>query len=215
VTRLAIFDCDGTLVDSQAHVCDVMEQVFRTYNLPVPSRNEIRRTVGLSLSKAISYLSDNIEDQILHSLVSEYKTRFKALRDNGVLQEPLYDGIRDLLSSIKSEGWLLAIATGKSSRGLKACLEHHKLQDLFVSLQTADQNPSKPNTQMLEAILFEAGVERQEAVMVGDTIFDIFMARDAGLRAIGVAWGYHSPKELLDAGAEVIADNAGHLKELL
>ena len=214
MTRLAIFDCDGTLVDSQAYVCDVMEQVFRTYNLPVP-RNEIRRTVGLSLSKAISYLSDNIEDQILHGLVSEYKTRFKALRDNGVLQEPLYDGIRDLLSSIKSEGWLLAIATGKSSRGLKACLEHHKLQDLFVSLQTADQNPSKPNTQMLEAILFEAGVERQEAVMVGDTIFDIFMARDAGVRAIGVAWGYHSPKELLDAGAEVIADNAGHLKELL
>ena len=132
-----------------------------------------------------------------------------------MIHEPPYDGMPELLATLKRDGWLLAVATGKSDRGLKACLDQHGLTDMFVSLQTADRHPSKPHTQMLVTALFEAGAAPHEAVMIGDTTFDILMARDAGVRAMGVAWGYHAPEELTHAGAEAVAEDPQHLGELL
>lgn len=213
--RLAVFDCDGTLVDGQAHVCDTMEQAFVDAGLEVPDRNEIRRSVGLSLPVALRHLVPGIDDALNAQLVTAYKEGFFARRQRGAIHEPLYDGMRELLTSLSQAGWLLAVATGKSDRGLKACLEQHGLVDMFISLQTSDRHPSKPHTQMLEAALFEAGVGADEAVMIGDTTFDILMARDAGVRAMGVAWGYHAPEELTQAGAEAVAADPLHLEQLL
>lgn len=214
-SRLAVFDCDGTLVDGQAEVCDVMEAAFAEAGLPPPSRNTVRRSVGLSLNAAMRQLAPDAVEEMQHHAVECYRRIYRARRMDGRLSEPLYPGIAQLLHNLHSDGWLLAVATGKSERGLKACLETHGILDLFVSLQTADHHPSKPNPAMLEAALLESGVSPAEAVMIGDTTFDILMANDAGVRALGVEWGYHEAHELRAAGAAAVASDPAHLERLL
>lgn len=213
--KLAVFDCDGTLVDGQADICDVMEQAFERAGLQKPNRNEVRRIVGLSLPVAIRNLAPELgEDDVSH-VVEFYKSSYFARRQEGLLHEPLYDGMRELLDRLRDDGWLLAVATGKSDRGLEAVLAAHNLRDHFVSLQTADRHPSKPHPAMLEACLFEAGAQPAHAVMIGDTTFDIVMAREANIRSVGVSWGYHDPAELTEAGAIGVADTMEQLKQLL
>ena len=107
------------------------------------------------------------------------------------------------------------MATGKSQRGLEHCLAVHGLSGHFVTLQTADFHPSKPHPAMLEAALEEALATPAEAVMIGDTCYDIEMAQAAGVRAIGVDWGYHEAADLIDAGAEAVARSPGELREIL
>lgn len=213
--KLAVFDCDGTLVDGQAMVCDSMEAAFARADLPSPDRNEVRRMVGLSLPVAVQYLAPEVDEAKAREVVEFYKSGFREKRMQGLIEEPLYDGIRELLVKLHSDGWLLAVATGKSDRGLRGCLEMHGIFDLFVSLQTADRHPSKPHPAMLEAALFEAGVGPTDAVMIGDTSFDTIMAQQAGVRALGVAWGYHEPGELLSNGAAAVADTVADLEALL
>jgi phosphoglycolate phosphatase len=215
VTRLAIFDCDGTLVDGQADVLWAMRRAFEKARLTPPAPERVRQLVGLSLPVAIRELAPEAEDGLQRDLVELYKASFRARREEGLLSEPLYDGIAELLHALHGAGWSLAVATGKSDRGLTACLAEHGLTDLFVSLQTADRHPSKPHPAMLEAALFEARAQAGDAVMIGDTSFDMQMARAARVRAVGVAWGYHGADELLASGAELVARDVAHLQEAL
>ena len=214
-TRLAVFDCDGTLVDSSADVVISMEQAFERAGLTAPDGNIVRRMVGLSLPVAVRELAPDAEDEQHREVVEFYKSIFRGRREEGLLREPLYDGIADLLHALHADGWALAVATGKSDRGLIACLEGHGLKDLFVSLQTADRHPSKPHPAMLEAALFEASAQPSDAVMIGDTTFDIHMAGAANVRALGVAWGYHGPEELMQAGAQGVAQTVAELEAML
>ena len=212
--RLAVFDCDGTLVDGQAAVCEAMEAAFAAAGLSAPARGQIRRIVGLSLPVAIRHLAPEQEDR--HGeLVDGYRQAFFALREQGRVDEPLFDGIRDLVGALHAAGWKLGVATGKSDRGVRGCLTGHGIVDLFCTLQTADRHPSKPHPSMLEQAIAEALAQPETTVMIGDTAYDIEMARAAGVRAIGVAWGYHAAEELLAAGAEAVAQDAAHLEELL
>ncbi len=215
VQKLAVFDCDGTLVDGQADICDTMESAFERAKLPQPSRNDVRRIVGLSLPVAVRRLAPEVDEDDVKNVVEFYKAAYFARREEGLLHEPLYDGILELLGTLRDAGWQLAVATGKSDRGLEAVLAAHNIRDHFVSLQTADRHPSKPHPAMLEAALFEAGAQPANAVMIGDTTFDIIMAREANIRSIGVAWGYHEPQELSDAGAESVAAHVAELERLL
>lgn len=215
MTRLAVFDCDGTLVDGQAAVCDAMDAAFAAAGLTLPDRNQVRRIVGLSLPQAVRVLAPDAEADRQAAVVDAYKAAFRATREQGLLEEPLFEGIAPLLHSLRANGWQLAVATGKSDRGLAACLAAHGIGDMFVSLQTADRHPSKPHPAMLEAALFEAAAQPGDAVMIGDTTFDIEMARAAGVRPIGVAWGYHAPAELIAAGAEAVAATCAELEGLL
>ena len=214
MTRLAIFDCDGTLVDSQATICDAMEHTFAGAGLAAPDRAAVRRIVGLSLPQAMRALLPDSDDAHHHALADAYKASFHQLRLEGRVDERLYDGIAQMLATMAADGWLLGVATGKSDRGLKLVLHHHGLAHHFVTLQTADRHPSKPHPSMIEAAMAEAGVEAADTVMIGDTSFDIVMARNAGVRAIGVAWGYHDPAELVAAGAEAVARTAAELAAL-
>lgn len=215
MTKLAVFDCDGTLVDSQADILWAMARAFELARLPLPDPNHVRRMVGLSLPIAIRELAPEAEHRQQQDIIENYKTAFRNRREEGLLEEPLYNGIPELLRALHNNGWSLAVATGKSQRGLTACLTSHGLIDLFVSLQTADNNPSKPHPAMLEAALFEAGAQAKDAVMIGDTSFDMQMASAARVRAIGVTWGYHSPDELEATGADAIAQTVVELGELL
>ncbi|MGB3808221.1 MAG: HAD-IA family hydrolase [Erythrobacter sp.] len=215
MTKLAVFDCDGTLVDGQADVLWAMARAFEKAHLPAPDPAQVRRLVGLSLPVAIRELAPGEDERTQRDLIEFYKSSFRARREEGMLDEPLFDGIADLLRALAADGWQLAVATGKSDRGLAACLATHEIADLFVSLQTADRHPSKPHPAMLEAALFEAGVEVGDAVMIGDTMFDMQMAVAAHVRAVGVAWGYHEPGELLASGAAMVAHDIAALREEL
>lgn len=214
--KLAVFDCDGTLIDSQINIIRAMASSFQRHGLAPPDPHATRRIVGLSLVEAMQALLPDAEPALHTSLADDYKTAFQRLRaDRALDAEPLYPGIADLLAALDARGWLLAVATGKSDRGLKLALEHHGIHHLFVSLQTADRHPSKPHPSMLRAALAEAGAQAREAVMIGDTVFDIAMGEAAGVRGIGVDWGYHDADELLSAGAAHVARDADHLLALL
>ncbi len=215
MTRLAVFDCDGTLVDGQADVCWAMERAFARAGLPAPDNHAVRRIVGLSLPAAVRSLAPALSEEQNRAVTEFYRSSFRARREEGLLDEPLYDGIADLLRALHAGGWQLAVATGKSDRGLAACLAAHGIADLFGSLQTADRHPSKPHPAMLEAALFETGASREEAVMIGDTSFDMIMARSIGVAGIGVGWGYHGAAELLASGAGRVVETAAELAAAL
>jgi phosphoglycolate phosphatase len=213
--RLAVFDCDGTLVDGQAAVCDAMTAAFADCGLVAPPGHTVRRIVGLSLPVAMRHLAPDADAATHDRLVAAYKQAFSRARSEGRVAEPLYEGMGALLAALHTGGWQLGVATGKSDRGLTGCLTHHAILDLFVTLQTADRHPSKPHPAMLEAAMAEAGARPSETAMIGDTAYDIEMARAAGCRALGVAWGYHAPEELRAAGAEAVARTAEELGEIL
>jgi phosphoglycolate phosphatase len=213
--KLAVFDCDGTLVDGQADVCWAMERAFTRAGLAAPDNQAVRRIVGLSLPAAVRALAPALAEDKVAAVTEFYRSSYRARREEGLLDEPLFEGIAALLRNLRSAGWQLAVATGKSDRGLAACLATHGIADLFVSLQTADRHPSKPHPAMLEAALFEADAQPHQAVMIGDTSFDMLMARSAGVRAVGVSWGYHAPHELLASGAASVANNMAQLAEAL
>ena len=213
--RVAIFDCDGTLIDGQASICEAMEAAFAAHDLPAPPRNEIRRAVGLSLPQAIGRLLPEADRDTRLELTEAYKDAFRGAREEGRIVQPLVPGIAGLLDALDAAGWLMAVATGMSDRGLAHCLAENGLTDRFVSLQTADRHPSKPDPSMIAQILSETGAEAQDAVMIGDTSFDMLMAGNAGARGIGVAWGYHAPAELLASGAQTVAETPQELQEAL
>lgn len=205
--KLVVFDCDGTLVDSQHSIVQSMEFAFAKYGLAPPTREAIRRIVGLPLYDAIAHLAPGQDDVMVRNLQAGYSEEWHRMRATGDLDEPLYPGTLDAISRLSKEGWLLGVATGKSYKGLVATLTHFGIIDQFVTLQTSDKvSRGKPFPDMLLAALNEAGVNAQEAVMVGDTTYDIEMSVNAGVRAIGVNWGYHDAHELLARGADCVID---------
>ena len=213
--KLAVFDCDGTLVDGQASICAAMERAFAEAALPAPDRHQVRRIVGLNLPQAVRRLAPEAVPEQHERAVIAYTAAFREAREAGELQEPLFAGIAPLLADLESAGWQLGVATGKSLRGLSHCLATHGLTARFCTLQTADHHPSKPHPAMLEAALAETATDRALAVMIGDTAYDMAMARAAGVRAIGVEWGYHDAHELRAAGADFVAATPADLKEYL
>ena len=215
MTRLAVFDCDGTLIDSQISICLAMEAAFGCSGIAIPPRANIRRIVGLSLVEAVAQLIPDADAALHTHIAAEYKSAFWRLRGDGLIDEPLFDGIADLLYTLRDDGWLLGVATGKSDRGLALALDHHGLTDHFVTLQTADRHPSKPHPSMVATAMAEAGTDPANTVVIGDTSFDIAMALNAGTRAVGVAWGYHDTVDLVRAGAHAIARRPADLTELL
>lgn len=202
MNKLAIFDCDGTLVDSGATIRVALEQAFAVHGLACPPIEVSRKVIGLSLMESMARLAPDGDHA---GLTQSYKDAFFAMRGAGKVDEPLFDGIVELLDTLDADGWLLAVATGKSDRGLRHCLESHGLAGRFVTLQTADRNPSKPHPGMALAAMAEAGAEPRRTILVGDTGWDMGCARGAGVGAIGAGWGYHEIDELTAGGAHTVA----------
>ena len=193
--RLAVFDCDGTLVDGQAAVCEAMEAAFAAAGLSAPARGQIRRIVGLSLPVAIRHLAPEQEDR--HGeLVDGYRQAFFALREQGRVDEPLFDGIRDLVGALHAAGWKLGVATGKSRRGLDRQLQTLSLAPRFHASRCADEGFPKPHPEMLHKLMDELGTSPERTLMIGDTTHDLQMADNAGVGAIALACGAHAVADL-------------------
>ncbi len=212
--RLAVFDCDGTLVDGQADICGAMDTAFGALGLVPPPGHQTRAIVGLSLPEAMRQLHPAGDAAQQDALCAHYREAYRARRVAGQLTEPLYDGIVELIETLHGDGWLLGVATGKSDRGLRHCLASHGLEDRFVTLQTADRHPSKPHPAMALAAMAEAGAAPGETVFIGDTGWDMGCARAARVGAIGVGWGYHAHEDLVADGAHGVAMEPGDVKLL-
>lgn len=202
MTKLAIFDCDGTLVDSGGTIHRALRSTFDAHGLDCPPRMVTKKVIGLSLDEAFALL---VPDGDHPALSRTYKDAFFAMRSQGVVEEPLYDGIADALGAFRRAGWALGVATGKSRRGLDHCLAAHGIAGHFVTLQTADNHPSKPHPSMVLAAMAEAASSAAMTVFIGDTAWDMGSALAADCGAIGAGWGYHDESELRDAGAHDVA----------
>lgn len=213
--RLAVFDCDGTLVDSQHSIIDAMFEACDRHDYARPTALAVTRVVGLPLVDAVVRLVPELDPVGAEEMCETYKAAFFQMRQNGSVREPLFPGVLNTLDELESHGWLLGIATGKAYRGLKATLGHHGILDRFVTHQTADRAHGKPHPDMMLKAMAETGVEAQNTIMIGDTTFDVEMAVSAGTRAIGVAWGYHERDELIEAGAFTVVDNGPALTAAL
>jgi len=199
--RLVIFDVDGTLVDSQEMIVAAFTYAYQGLDLPVPPRDRMLSFVGRSLELIFPELSPELDATAHAALAQGYRNAYMTLRQEGGSNatSPFFDGARAALDTLKAQDWtVLAVATGKSKRGLDKLIEGYGLEGYFMSQQVADFHPSKPHPAMVQACLSETGVDPARTVMVGDTTFDIDMGRAAGVKTIGVSWGYH-PVETLQA----------------
>ena len=214
---LVIFDIDGTLVDSRKVISECMSAAFAQQGLIAPSYDETRKIVGLSLLEAVDRLApkDLAHDDLL-ALVEAYKNEFISRRHAGRLDEPLYEGAIELLAGLKSANWNIGVATGKSRRGLDAIIETHGFGEYFDCHFCADDGPGKPHPHMVQANLDTLGRPAGSAVMIGDTSFDMIMAKAAGVSAYGVDWGFHTEAEIRSGGADdmfsTMADLSSGLK---
>ncbi len=214
--RLVIFDVDGTLVDSQADILAAMAQAYAAVDLPVPPRDTVLGVVGLSLDVIFPLLVPELSEAAHTRMEQAYKAAYMEMRARAgvAASSPLYPGALETLRELqKLPEVLLGVATGKSKRGLDKLIEGHALDGLFITRQVADFHPSKPHPSMILQAMNEAGVAPAETVMVGDTSFDMEMAQAAGVRGIGVSWGYHSRARL--AAADHLIDDYAELRPLL
>ncbi len=213
--RLALFDCDGTLVDSQHRIFASMAAAFAERGHTAPDPAGVRSVVGLSLVEAVGRLLPDMVLAEQEATAESYKKAFFGFRQRGEHEEPLYPGVIEALDRLNDAGFILGVATGKSRRGLDAVLDMHGLAGRFVTLQTADRSPGKPNPAMVLQAMAEVGVDPADTVMIGDTVFDIHMGRNAGVASIGVGWGYHEIAELEQAGAVSVARDFSELADLV
>ncbi len=213
---LLMFDCDGTIVDSQNVIVTAMAQAFVDHGFAAPDRPSILSGVGLSIAVALKNLLPNEADRTIESVAQSYRNACFALRTQGPSVEPLYADAADTIRRLSQRSnVLIGVATGKSQRGVARLIGENAFEGCFATIQTADDAPSKPHPAMLEQAMNETGAERSGTVMIGDTVFDMEMARAAGVQGIGVSWGYHDRSSLEGAGAEMIIDRFTQLDEAL
>lgn len=212
--QLLVFDVDGTIVDSQAIIVEAQRRAFAACGLPAPTRERSLSIVGLSLIEAFTALVGTTGP--VERLADEYKGAFQALRRDPAWAEPLFPGLEAMIAELsRRDDVVLGIATGKSRRGVAYLVERHGWAGVFATVQTADDAPSKPDPAMLLQAMTETGIAPGRTTMLGDTTFDMAMSRAAGVRAIGVTWGYHPTPALREAGAATLISGIAELPPLL
>lgn len=203
-----MFDMDGTLIDTHGLIAEQMASAFAVAGFAAPEPAAVQHVIGLSLPVAIGRLAGTDDSTVIDRLVTSYKDHYRGSLAREPGREGLYPGAREAVERLHARaGNLLGIATGKGLAGVNRILAQHAIADRFVTLQTPDHNPSKPHPGMLLRAMSETGAAPHEVVMIGDTSFDMELAKSAGARAIAVGWGYHEREALLQAGADILIES--------
>lgn len=204
---LAVFDVDGTLVDSRAVIYRAAVEGAAAVGLPEPTYDAVRKIVGLTLHEALRELEPGLQDAELADFVAAFQQSFRRMHAEPGFTEPLYQGAAETLDRLRRDGWRVAMATGKSRRGVETIVRMHGWADVFCSTHCADDGPGKPHPAMLLAALRATGTSAEGAVMIGDTAHDMRMAVAARVRPQGVSWGFHTVDEVLEGGAVHVAQD--------
>ena len=213
--KLAVFDVDGTLIDSEYTIVRAMTEAWRRSDLGIPMPQDLRRIIGLSLADACAALIPWAPRSTQRALADAYTEAWRSFSFLPESIDPLFPGVVEALDALEGDDWILGIATGKSRRGLMSVLEGNDLMGRFITMQTADDNPGKPHPAMLLRAAAAVGASLSRVVMVGDTAFDMQMAIAAKAKPVGVAWGYHPIEDLREAGAELILETFDDLPDIL
>lgn len=214
--NLIIFDCDGTIVDSQHLIVAAMDRAFALHGIAILPRAKTLSIVGLSLNEAVTRLIPGADASAVAAIAQSYKDAFGELRRDPANHEPMYPGALEAIRALSQRSdTVLGVATGKSRRGVAALFDRMDLHPYFVTIQTADTHPSKPHPSMIRTAIEEAGASAATTVMIGDTHFDMEMACRAEVAALGVAWGYHPVAELKAKGAHAIATHYDEIPGLV
>ncbi len=213
--KLAVWDVDGTLIDSRQVIFDTAKAVYAEMGTSEPSYDEVRQIVGLGLREALGVLLPHLPPAELDRVTRAYKDNFAANHRKPCFTQPLYDGAADALRRLRRDGWKIAMATGKSRRGVETIIRMHGWADLFDSTHCDEDGPGKPHPAMLQAAMAALGSTPAETIMIGDTAHDMRMARAAGVYAQGVSWGFHTAEEVLAGGANHVAHDFAELNARL
>ena len=213
--KLALFDYDGTIVDSAGMIVQGAIEAFRMCGLPDPDPQKVRENIGRPLAVALDVYMP-VGYTVTPEQISEaYRSWYAEQGRLGLQNEPLYPGMVELIHELKSNDWLIGIATNKSRIGLTNGLAKHNLSNIFDITLSTDENIAKPNPAMALRAMKELGVEEKYSVIIGDTINDIGLGVNSGITSIGVTWGYNNRKLLMSAGANHLVDNAQDLSKLM
>lgn len=212
--RLVVFDLDGTLINSEALIIETVRESFAAVGQAIPSDAAIRSISGITAREAMGILAPGVDEDSIDAILNSYRTHYQ--QRAGLAREPLFDGALAALDRLQAQPeTILAVATGKGHAGAITLLERHDIIDRFNSIQTPAHNRGKPDPQMIETAMERAGIGREATVMIGDTSHDMKMARAAGVKALGVAWGYHTVPELEAAGAHIVIDRMDDLVDTI
>ena len=215
VKKLVVFDVDGTLIDSRSSIFRAAVEAANEIGVSPPTYDDVRAIVGVSLFEALAMMRPDLDDATIGAYTEAYKNAFVRFHADPDFHDALYPGVADLLADLKTEGWTIGMATGQSRRGVERNLDVHAWRGTFDCTFCADDGPSKPHPHMLNRNMEATGFTSEHTVMIGDTAHDIAMARQAGVLAIGVTWGFHTPEELFEAGADEIVSDFNELREVL
>ena len=210
--QLIVFDWDGTLMDSEARIVACLRTAIEETGLPHRHDNELRNIIGLGLREALVTLYPEGSDQQHDDLVIHYRHHFL---DSNDTPSPLFEGADELIRNLHDQGHFLAVATGKGRHGLDKVLDETALGDYFHYTRCADETQSKPHPQMLLDIMDWLGMEANATLMIGDTEFDLQMARNAGVNALGVSYGVHEKARLLACEPLACLDSLAEVSEWL
>jgi phosphoglycolate phosphatase len=211
VVRLVIFDWDGTLMDSETQIVHAMSCAIADLQLEPRSADQCRDIIGLGLHEAINALFPDRSDAFVARFVERYRHHWFAISHTS----ELFPGARETLQVLQEAGFLLAVATGKGRQGLDRVLSHTGLGGVFAATRCSDETQSKPHPRMLEEILQQLGIQAQQALMVGDTEYDMAMARQAGVYPVAVSYGVHERQRLLRHQPLVCLDTITELVDWL
>jgi len=212
---LLIFDVDGTLIDSRAFIVESARRTFTDAPHPYPGDEAFLATIGLLPERMMDRLFPDLPVEQRQALAIRYIEQVRAMRDEQTAAEAPYAGIDALLAAVADAGFTLGIATGKKRAGVDHMLERTGWQDLFRTLQTAECGPSKPDPTLIHNAMAETGHGPDTTVMIGDSVFDMEMARAAGVASIGVDWGYNGAAALATAGADHLVDSVTELGQMI
>lgn len=208
---LIAFDWDGTLFDSTAIITRSIQAAVRDVGGTVPSDKEAAYVIGMALTQALAHAAPDVPPEKYPLLGERYRFHYMA-RQNEL---SLFDGVLDLLAELKRRHHWLAVATGKSRRGLDEVLHTVQLKGVFDGSRTADETAGKPHPRMLQELMREFGVEPERTLMIGDTTHDLQMARNAGCASVGVSYGAHEPEAFHELGPLYVAHSVRELQDWL